>query len=42
MIHEKYYELLKEQETLLERKNTVNKDFYNGVYERYTYPVLTR
>ena len=42
MIHEKYYELLKEQETLLARKNTVNKDFYNGVYERYTYPVLTR
>ena len=42
MIHEKYYELLKEQEALLARRNTVNKDFYNGVYERYTYPVLTR
>lgn len=41
MLHEKYYELLKKQEELLNRKN-VKSDFYNGVYDRYEYPVLTR
>ena len=41
MVHEKYYELLKKQEELLNRKN-VKSDFYNGVYDRYEYPVLTR
>ena len=38
MVHEKYYELLKKQEELLNRKN-VKSDFYNGVYDRYEYPV---
>lgn len=42
MVHEKYYELLAEQEKLLARKNEKNKSFYNGVYDRYLYPVLTR
>lgn len=42
MIHEKYYELLKDQEVILNRKNTVSKKFYNGIYDRYEYPVLTR
>lgn len=42
MIHEKYYELLKKQEKLLSRKNKINKDFYNGIYDRYVYPILTR
>lgn len=41
MIHEKYYEELKKQKLLLERKNQ-KTDFYNGIYERYQYPVLTR
>ena len=41
MIHEKYYELLKEQEALLARKNE-KTDFYNGIYDRYKYPVVTR
>lgn len=41
MVHEKYYELLKKQEELLNRKN-VKSDFYNGIYDRYEYPVLTR
>ena len=40
MVHEKYYELLKKQEELLNRKN-VKSDFYNGVYDRYEYPVLS-
>lgn len=41
MIHEKYYEELEKQKLLLERKNQ-KTDFYNGIYERYQYPVLTR
>lgn len=42
MIHEKYYELLVEQVGLITRKNEKNTEFYNGVYDRYKYPVLTR
>lgn len=41
-VHPKYYELLKKQEALLSRKNKVDENFYNGIYERYQYPVLTR
>lgn len=41
MIHEKYYELLKKQEELLNKKN-VKSRFYNGVFDRYENPVLTR
>ncbi len=42
MIHEKYYEELKKYEALINRKNQVDSDFYNGVYDKYLYPVLTR
>lgn len=42
MIHEKYYELKEAQEKLLSRKNKVDESFYNGIYDRYVYPVLTR
>lgn len=42
MIHEKYFELVEKQEKLIHRKNKINKDFYNGIYERYENPVLTR
>lgn len=42
MIHEKYFEMLKKQETLLNRKNEKDTAFYNGIYDRYVYPVLTR
>lgn len=42
MINEKYYELLKKQEAFLSRKNKINEDFYNGIYDRYEYPILTR
>lgn len=42
MIHEKYYELLKKQEEFLSRKNEVNTEFYNGIYDRYINPILTR
>lgn len=41
MIHEKYFEEKKKQEELLSRKN-IKSDFYNGVYDRYKHPVLTR
>lgn len=42
MIHEKYNQLLAKQELLLRRKNEIDTEFYNGVYDRYQYPVLTR
>lgn len=41
-VHEKYYDLAAEQEKLLTRKNEVDTTFYNGLFERYKYPVLTR
>lgn len=41
MIHQKYYELLKEQEAFLTAENPVDKTFYNGIYERHINPVLT-
>ena len=41
MIHEKYYDLLKKQEELITRPNR-KAGFYNGIYDRYEYPVLTR
>ncbi len=42
MLHEKYAEELKKYEALINRKNQEDTDFYNGVYTRYRYPVLTR
>lgn len=42
MIHERYYEEVKKQEALLNRKNVIDESFYNGVYDKYQYPVLTR
>ena len=41
-VHKKYYELAEKQEKLLARKNVIDESFYNGIYERYLYPVLTR
>ncbi|MBB3129468.1 4-O-beta-D-mannosyl-D-glucose phosphorylase [Paenibacillus rhizosphaerae] len=42
MIHKKYAELASRQEELLSRPNERNTEFYNGVYDRYKYPVITR
>ncbi|WIV17483.1 glycosidase [Paenibacillus polygoni] len=42
MIHKKYGELLAKQEELLNKPNKVNEQFYNGIYDRYENPVLTR
>lgn len=40
-IHPKYYEVKKQQEELLTTKNK-KADFYNGIYDRWENPVLTR
>ena len=42
MLHKKYEEELAKYEALLGRKNEVDTEFYNGIYDRYKYPVLTR
>lgn len=41
MLHERYEVERERQERLLARKNVVSEE-YNGIYERYQYPVLTR
>jgi len=41
MVHKKYEEELKKYEELIGRKNVIADD-YNGIYDRYQYPVLTR
>lgn len=42
MLHQKYEEELKKYEALINKKNEVDPDFYNGIYDRYVNPVLTR
>lgn len=42
MMHKRYYEELKKYEALVTKKNKVDDSFYNGVYERFVNPVLTR
>lgn len=42
MIHEMYSKKLKEYEKFITRKNKIDKSFYNGVYNRYVNPILTR
>ena len=41
MLHKKYYEEVKKYDELISKKNE-KTDFYNGVYDRYKDPVLTR
>ena len=41
-MHRMYDEVLKKYESVVTRENEVNKDFYNGIYDRYVNPVLTR
>ena len=40
-MHERYYIEKEKYEKLVARKNE-KTDFYNGIYDRYRYPVLTR
>src|SRR5690625_3746848 len=42
MIHEKYDELVQKQEKLITKENKVDENFYNGIYDRYENPVITR
>lgn len=42
MIHKKYYELAEKQEKLITKENKVDENFYNGIYDRYESPVITR
>ena len=41
MLNKKYDELLEKYEKLVNQKNE-KSDFYNGIYDRYKNPVLTR
>ena len=41
MLNKKYTELLAKYNELIARPNK-KSDFYNGIYDRYEYPVLTR
>ncbi len=41
MIHQNYEELLREQEELITAPNK-KTDFYNGIFDRWEHPVLTR
>lgn len=41
MLNERYFAEKEKYEKLIARKN-VKSDFYNGIYDRYEYPVLTR
>lgn len=34
--------LVEQHETLLTRRNAINKDWYNGLFDRYRHPVLTQ
>ncbi len=42
MLNERYYVEKNRQEALLSQKNEKNPEFYNGVFDRYRHPVLTR
>ena len=41
MLHEQYYVEKAKVDRLIGRKNR-KSDFYNGIYDRYEFPVLTR
>ncbi|MBE5962640.1 MAG: glycosidase [Lachnospiraceae bacterium] len=41
MIHEKYYEMLFDYRAQITKENR-KTSFYNGIFDRYEYPVLTR
>ncbi|MBO4704562.1 MAG: glycosidase [Spirochaetaceae bacterium] len=42
MIHPSYFAEKAKQDTILNRKNNIDKSFYNGIFSRYEFPVLTR
>ena len=42
MLHPNYYVEKAKQDEIINRKNEVDTSFYNGIYDRFKYPVLTR
>ena len=42
MIHPSYFAEKAKQDAILNRKNNIDKSFYNGIFSRYEFPVLTR
>lgn len=42
MLHKNYYARLEKYNQIIQRDNHINSDFYNGIYDRWEYPVLTR
>lgn len=42
MLHNRYYKELEKYDALIKRKNEIDTEFYNGIYNRYKFPVLTR
>ena len=42
MIHPQYFVEKAKQDAILNRKNNIDKSFYNGIFDRYENPVLTR
>ncbi|MBO4416184.1 MAG: glycosidase [Lachnospiraceae bacterium] len=41
-LHPNYYRELERYNSVIARKNSIDKDFYNGIYERWENPVITR
>lgn len=41
-LHPNYYKVLASYEEALNRKNSIDGNFYNGIYDRWVNPVLTR
>lgn len=42
MLHEKYFEIREKYEELISKQNEIDTSFYNGIFEKYRNPVLTR
>ncbi len=42
MIHPQYFKEEKKYEKFINRKNKIDTNFYNGIYNRYVNPILTR
>ena len=42
MLHEKYFEIREKYEELISKQNEIDTSFYNGIFEKYKNPVLTR
>ena len=40
MLHPNYYVEKAKQDEIINRKNEVDTSFYNGIYDRFKYPVF--